>query len=127
MEKRERNPIIENFLCHCTLANLKIASDDGGSHRESGTWMNLRSERGLKGTALTHARPPFGARADDKPGLEHPSENSREFCMIHGASRTRSEREVLASTARRYTRCCRVEEGLHCNLRSILQNVNSFA
>lgn len=61
MEKGEGNPIIENSLCHCTLANLKIASDDGGSGRESGTLMNLRSERGLKGTALTHARPLFGA------------------------------------------------------------------
>jgi len=33
--------------------------------------------------------------------------------------------EVLTSTARRYTRCCRVKEGSHCNLRSILQNINS--
>lgn len=40
------SPIIENSHCHCILANLKIASDDGGSRRESGTLMNSRSQNG---------------------------------------------------------------------------------
>lgn len=94
--------------------------------------MSLRLKQARKGPLQLTRSVYLGPRVDDKLGLERPFENSREFRMIQEAyvyTVARLARdpkgEVLASAARRYTRCCRVKEGLHCNLRSILQNVNS--
>lgn len=80
--------IIENSYCHCSLVNLKIANNDGRSLSliENLTLMNLRSERGLKGAGSGSREASISARPVRMTnfGLEHPFENSREFCVKHG-------------------------------------------
>ena len=70
-------------------------------------------------------------RADDKLSLEHPFESSREFCMIHDvcvlARLARDPNgEVLARLPQEGTPDVAASKK-DCNLRSILQNVNSSA
>lgn len=117
--------VLENFHCHCSLVNLKIAS--GGSGRISKDFNGFAVKSKLKGVALGHAKYLFGSPCVWQTRLRTSIRNVGnlgEFYVIcmyvytHAGASPHAIRRRVWRRPQGVARCCRAE-GLHCNLRSI--------